>query len=56
MKIHKINGQGSLAVVIPKDIATVLGWKQGQDVVVNTTNDDSIIKIVNKSLHIRKER
>ena len=37
MKLHKINKEGTIAVVIPKDIADVLGWKEGQDVIVNMT-------------------
>ena len=50
MKIHKINNEGTIAVVIPKDIAEMLNWKCGQDVIVNTTEDDTVIKLVNKTL------
>lgn len=50
MKIHEINAQGTIAVVIPKDVAEMLGWKAGQDVIVSTTEDDTVIKLINKSL------
>lgn len=50
MKIHKINSQGTIAVVIPKDLAETLGWKEGQDVIVSATEDDTVLKLINKSL------
>ena len=50
MKIHKLNREGTMAVVIPKDTAEILGWKIGQDVLVVTTENDYEIKIVNKTL------
>ena len=50
MKIHKINSQGTIAVVIPKDLAEMLGWKEGQDVMVTPTEDNAILKLFNKSL------
>ena len=50
MKIHELNSQGTIGVVIPKDIAEILGWKAGQDVIVTTTDNDCIIKLVNKTL------
>lgn len=50
MKLHRINNQGTLAVVIPKDIAQMLGWKEGHDIIVATTNDDTCIHLVNRAL------
>lgn len=53
MKIHEINSQGTIAIVIPKDIAEMLNWKAGQDVIVATTEDDTVIKLVNKTLRTK---
>ena len=50
MKLHKINKEGTLAVVIPKDMADALNWKEGHDIIVNSTDDDTVIKLVNKTL------
>ena len=50
MKIHKINAQGTIAVVIPKDLAEMLGWKDGQDVIVSPTEDNAVLKLFNKTL------
>lgn len=50
MKIHKINSQGTIAVVIPKDLAEMLGWKDGQDVIVSPTEDNAVLKLFNKTL------
>ena len=50
MKIHKINSQGTIAVVIPKDLAEMLGWKDGQDVIVSPTEDKAVLKLFNKTL------
>jgi len=50
MKLHKINKEGTIAVVIPKDIADVLGWKEGQDVIVNMTDDDCKLFLLNMTL------
>ena len=50
MKLHKINKEGSIAVVIPKDIADALGWKEGQNVIVNMTDENSKLYLVNMSL------
>lgn len=47
MKLHKINKEGSIAVVIPKDIANAIGWKEGQDVIVNMTEDDCKLFLLN---------
>ena len=48
MKIQKLNSQGTIAVVIPKDIATSLNWKEGQTVIVSVTADKQI-KLINTS-------
>ena len=50
MKIHKINKEGTIAVVIPKDMAEMLGWKDGQDVIVTPGEEDYVIKLTNKTL------
>lgn len=50
MKIHCLNTSGTLGVVIPMDIAKSLGWKEGQDVIVLTTDTDSKLVIRNMSL------
>jgi AbrB family looped-hinge helix DNA binding protein len=50
MKLHKANTNGSLSVVIPKDIAELLGWKEGHEIVVSPTEDDMVIKLYNKTL------
>lgn len=50
MKLHKINKQGTIAVVIPKDVAGIYGWKEGQDIVIIPTENNAIFKLVNKSL------
>lgn len=47
MKLHKVNKEGSIAVVIPKDIASVLGWEEGQDVIVNMTDNDCKLFLLN---------
>ena len=47
MKLHKINKEGSIAVVIPRDIANAIGWKEGQDVIVNMTEDDCKLFLLN---------
>lgn len=47
MKIHKINKEGTLAIVIPKDIASVLDWKEGQDVIINMTEDECKLFLLN---------
>lgn len=39
MKIVKLNTQRTIAVAIPKDIATSLNWKEGQTVIVSVTAD-----------------
>lgn len=50
MKIHKINKEGTIAVVIPKDIAKMLNWKEGQDVIINMTQFDYKLNLVNRTL------
>ena len=50
MKIQKLNSQGTIAVVIPKDIATSLNWKEGQNVIVSVTEDRQI-KLINTSIN-----
>ena len=54
MKIHELNSQGTIGVVIPKDIAEMLGWESGQDVLVTTTDDDTVIKLTNKTLRSKE--
>ena len=54
MKIHKINKEGTLAIVIPKDIASMLHWKEGQDVIINMTEEDYKLFVVNMSLRYPK--
>lgn len=53
MKILELNSQGTIAVVIPRDIATLLGWEKGQDVTVLPTEDVTTVKLVNTT-KIRK--
>ena len=55
MKIHCLNSSGTLGVVIPMDVAKALGWKEGQDVVVLTTEDDSKLILRNITLQGEKE-
>lgn len=50
MKIHKLNREGTIGIVIPKDTADILGWEIGQDVLVVTTENDYEIKVVNNTL------
>jgi antitoxin component of MazEF toxin-antitoxin module len=50
MKIHKINKEGTIAIVIPKDMAKMLNWKEGQDVMVNMTQFDYKLTLVNRTL------
>ena len=50
MKIHKINKEGTIAIVIPKDMAKMLNWKEGQDVMVNMTQFDHKLILVNRTL------
>ena len=50
MKIQKLNKQGTLGIVIPKDIAEALGWKAGQEVIVDMTDFAHIIGIHNITL------
>lgn len=50
MKLHKLNSTGTLGIVIPKDIATSLGWKESQDVIVLTTDQDFKLVVRNMTL------
>lgn len=50
MKIHKLNSSGSLGIVLPMDIAKALGWKEGQDVIVLTTDQDFKLVVRNMTL------
>lgn len=50
MKIHCLNSTGTLGVVIPMDITKSLGWKDGQDVIFYTTEDDSKLILRNMTL------
>ena len=50
MKIHRLNSAGSLAIVIPKQIADCLGWEEGQDVIVTPTEKDSVIQVLNMQI------
>lgn len=50
MKIHKVNKEGTIAIVIPKDMAKMLNWKEGQDVMVNMTQFDYKLTLVNRTL------
>lgn len=56
MKLHKINKEGTIAVVIPKDIASVLGWEEGQDVIVNMTDNDCKLFLLNMTKTKMKEK
>jgi len=50
MKIHKLNSSGSLGIVLPMDIVKALGWKEGQDVIVLTTDQDFKLVVRNMTL------
>lgn len=55
MKIHSLNSSGTMAVVIPKNLADMLGWEPGQDVVVIPTPDECVVKVINKTLKDKKD-
>lgn len=54
MKLHKANTNGSLSLTIPKDIIELLGWKEKDDIIILTTEDDTMLKLANKTLRSRK--
>lgn len=56
MKIHRLNSSGTLGVVLPMDIAKSLGWREGQDVIVLTTEDDYKLVIRNMTLQNKEDK
>lgn len=56
MKIHKLNTHGSLAIVIPKQIADFLGWEEGHEVIVTPTEKDSVVTVLNMNVRQKEKR
>ena len=50
MKLHKINKEGTVAVVLPKKIIEKLGWKEGDYVEVSMTENPNTLKLINFDL------
>lgn len=50
MKLHKINKEGTVAVVLPKKLIEKLGWKEGDYVEVSMTENPNTLKLVNFDL------
>lgn len=43
MKLSKVNKNGSLAVVLPKDIVKLNDWKEGQTVYIPVSTKNSLV-------------
>ena len=56
MKIHTLNSQGTIAVVIPKQVAKRLGWEEGQEVFVDTTPEAFKLMLVNQTLYEQRPK
>jgi antitoxin component of MazEF toxin-antitoxin module len=43
MKLSKVNKNGSLAIVLPKDIVKLNDWKEGQTVYIPVSTKNSLV-------------
>lgn len=50
LKLHKINKEGTVAVVLPKKLIEKLGWKEGDYIEVLMTESPNTLRLVNFDL------
>lgn len=50
MKLHKANNNGSLSMVIPKNLVDILKWEEGNTILVIPTKDKNRLIIENTSM------